>query len=66
MHAEKKRVIGEIATWQMCLIAQMFGSKPIDPSTINPYAVAPEKSAAMRKLEDWQARRAWRIKHGEK
>jgi hypothetical protein len=44
----------------------MFGSKPIDPSTINPYAVAPEKSAAMRKLEDWQARRAWRIKHGEK
>ncbi len=51
MAAEKKRVLGELAAWQLAGIAAMFGTQ-ISPTEINPYRVWTAKEiAARRKYE---------------
>jgi hypothetical protein len=58
MAAEWKRVMGELAAWQVCAITAVFGSEvPLNPAEINPYrtgppAAEPEKSEARQEVEN--------------
>lgn len=57
MAAERKRVMGELAAWQVCAIAAVVGGDPPDPQAINPYrtgppAVEPEKSESRQEVEN--------------
>lgn len=50
MARERKRVMGQLAAFEISMIASMFGGEQIDPDTINPYGVRPRMSKANREL----------------
>jgi hypothetical protein len=55
MCAEKKRVMGEVAAWQVCAIVGAFAGESPDPRSINPYRpdVKPvEKSETQKRIEN--------------
>ena len=61
--ANARRVFeGELVCYLIAWIPRaVWADKPIDPEQINPYKQA-VKSKALRELEEWQRRRAWRLR----
>lgn len=60
MASERKRVEGEQLGLLMSWVALKFTGEQIDPAALNPYRSGPVKSAGLRRIEEWQARRAFR------
>lgn len=66
MASEKKRVLGELMAVEVKWVQKaVWGDLPRTLDELNPYAIIPEKSEAMKELEKWQAKRAWRVMCGE-
>lgn len=57
--------MGELAAWQVAMVIARITGEQLNPATINPYRIEPAKSAALKRIEEWQARRRWRVIHGE-
>lgn len=51
MAEERKRVMGELAAWQVAVIAAMFGAQ-LDAAEINPYRVASAAEIAARAKQE--------------
>lgn len=62
MARERQRSAGELAAWHVAMIVARIplSGEVLDPAQINPYRAERPKCEALRKLEEWQARRAWR------
>lgn len=64
MATERKRVAGELVAWLIAGVRQaVWGEDLPRLDALNPYHIASPKSEAMQRLEQWQARRRWRIMH---
>lgn len=51
---------GELVAFQVAFIAGMFGGK-IDPAAINPYGERPTVTPEMQRIQEWQAKRRWKV-----
>jgi hypothetical protein len=62
MAGERKRVMGELATWHAgAILARLpFADTPPDPQADNPYREPAAPSEAAAQLERWKRKRAWR------
>lgn len=52
MALEKKRVLGELAAYQVAWVAKLTTGETIDPHTINPYRERRSEPAEIRKLKE--------------
>jgi len=62
MAGERKRVMGELAAWQVeAIVGRMFGGKPADIKRMNPYRESePYKRKTVAEI-DYQNRRNWMV-----
>lgn len=63
MAIEKKRVLGQLAAYEVAMVARMLGSGQVDPDSINPFAVKPRMSAANRRLLERDQKETVRAAH---
>lgn len=56
----RRHVLGELAAYQIAWVAKLITGQQLDPAAINPYPIRAAKSAKLKELEAWQARRRWR------
>ena len=60
-HAERKRVMGEVAAVEMAFICKLITGKDVNPADLNPYGerpkARPKSSAAIQRESD----AAWRL-----
>lgn len=61
MAGEKKRVLGEVAAYQIAWLAKMLSGVQLNVDEINPYKVEQQKSAEVLRIEAWQRKRRLRM-----
>lgn len=72
MAREKRRILGQLAAYQIAMIASMFGGGEVSPDEINPYREKPVMSKALKALAERDNREAFhaaqqrQAKHGAK
>jgi hypothetical protein len=68
MASERRRFLGELAAWHAAEIIRRLPltAEALDPDRINPYRVEPPVTEAMRRLEEWRAKRRWKVMFGKK
>ncbi|MBN9521079.1 hypothetical protein J0H58_21600 [bacterium] len=61
--AERKRVMGQLAAWQVAMTVNYIPFRtaaPPDPDQANPYRERTPPTAGQQRLQKWMARRRWR------
>lgn len=67
MAEERRYESGRLAAWHIAAIANILTGEERNPEQLNPFRKDGRKAtAALRRLEQWQARRVWRAMHTPK